>query len=90
MPLLPAVFHLTAEVERNMKTWFARANLSDFPSRLCDHPLLKKENECFEHARVSFETLKTFVTELVGSCKLDGGVVSSVHPRAEKRSVDVS
>ena len=84
-------FHLTAEVEHNMKAWLARvpteANLSDFPSRLCEHPLLKKESECSEQARASFETLKTlFVTELVSSCELEGGGVSRIHPRAEKRS----
>ena len=43
-------FHLKDEAERNSLIWFARvpteANISDFPSRLVEHPFLESSYQC--------------------------------------------
>ena len=86
-------FHLNAEIEQNTRSWFARvpteANLSDYPSRLCPHPLLKVEQDKSDgaNAKISFEALKAYVAGYGGAHEVNGGGATRDHPRSKKRAL---
>lgn len=54
-------YHLEREVHNNLSTWFARvpteANISDFPSRQCHHPLLTDGLDFTKDSLVCFQNL---------------------------------
>lgn len=81
-------FHLNAEAELSSKTWFARvpteAKISDFPSRLCEHPFLTTSLDCSEISEKALLNLKQFVN-LVCSHEREMGVASSCEPPSEKK-----
>ena len=81
-------YHLNSEVNLNMNTWFARvpteANLSDFPSRLCPHPLLVENAEKTMAARRSFNGLMQFVAQIEEQPEFKWGNRARVAP-SEKR-----
>ena len=84
-------FYLQREVELNTQTWFARvpteANLSDWPSRLCRHELLKDDTDCSETALDKFRSLSDFVIEHVGLDEQNRGITNRSSP-IRKRSVE--
>ena len=58
-------FHLKDETERTSFIWFARvpteANISEFPSRLVEHPLLESSYQCNATAE---EKLRAILVEV--------------------------
>ena len=66
------------------------ANLSDYPSRLCPHPLLKVEQDKSDgasDAKISFEALKAYVAGYGGAHEVNGGGATRDHPRSKKRAL---
>ena len=59
-------FHLVDEAPRNSLVWFARvpteANISDFPSRLVEHPFLPSTHCCNPIAKTALDKLLSVVT----------------------------
>ena len=70
-------FHFKNEVDLNALSWFARvpteASISDWPSRMCKHELLKDLDECSTLARETFLSLKNFVQLYVRELETERG-----------------
>ena len=84
-------YNLSIEATCNTLAWFARvateANLSDFPSRQCERPLLVKRNDLTRKALEEFASLKDFALERLDAHGERRGTMDRVIPRS-KRSAD--
>ena len=85
-------YHLTLEATCNTKAWFARvateANLSDYPSRQCEHPLLVGRNDRTRRALAEFASLNDFVSERVNAHGERRGTKDLGIPRSKRGASD--
>ena len=85
-------YHLTMEATCNTKAWFARvateANLSDYPSRQCEHPLLVRRNDRTRRAFAEFASLHDFVSERANAHGERRGTKDLGIPRSKRGAAD--
>lgn len=82
--------HLEIETSCNTKSWFARvpteANLSDYPSRQCEHPLLLNNLCKSSEALEKYIAVKSFVMGHVRTHGMERGKDNRGFPHGKRKS----